>query len=415
MISEQEKNKILDAVKDGKAYAYLKKIEIRWNSIKENVYVFQKTKDDIEKRMISLCDNATVYVTDDYVFLQKKIKCKNELSYEAKIQDPIKKMFVIKNGEAKQLRDVCKTCKYMVDELVGSCRKKEHEPEDGKKYEFELKEEIKKYIKIKPGYVRTQEFYTDVDFSLKNVKERIEYYEKKGKWRKQLNSTRKNICSNCVKYKTYTCKKGYNGYKKPVKCHYTKEDLMSRLREECIVYFGSLGRAYWYFSQCGRSFDYKDPISKRVSERFISVPGKPNGKLDAKGFFMSFARYPFGIGDYGERERIVYWNRGKSEKKKHINYLSEYEYRKNHQNLIKKTRYKKEYEELLLTAYAIYSHIGSTPGQSYYMDSYSNYLVYIGIKQNKVEVGIGASKWKWSKTLKDLEDLFNSTIFDIVK
>jgi hypothetical protein len=415
MISEQEKNKILDAVKDGKAYAYLKKIEIRWNSTKSDVYVFPITDKNIEKRIISLCDNATVFLTKDYALLQKKIKCKNELSYEGKIQDPIKKIFVIKNGELHHIKDICKTCKYMVDELVGECREKEYKSDDGKIYDFEINEEIKNYLKIKPGYIRTQEFSTEVDFSLENVKERIEYYEKKGQWRKQLNSTRKNICANCVKYRTHTCKKGYSGYKTPVKCHYTKEDLMKRLKEECITDFGSLGRAFWYFSQCGKLFDYRDPISKRVSERYISVPGHPEGYDNAKGFFLSFARYPFEIGSYGYRERHRHWRKEKDVKKKHINYLSEHEYKKHHQKLLKKTRYKKEYEELLLTAYAVYKHIGSTPGQSYFMDSYSNYLVYIGIKGKEVEVGIGASKWKWSRTLKGLEDLFNTTVFNIEK
>lgn len=415
MLSDEEKNKILKAVENGKAYAFLEKVEIKWNTTKSNVYVFPITEEKVEKRMLSICDNATIFVTENYVLAQEKIKCKNELRYSGGTDNPISKVFIIKNGKANSLRDICKTCKYMVEELVGECRETEYKPTNKEISNFKLNGEIKNYLKIKPGYIRTREFSNEVDFSFKNIKERIEHYDKKGKWRKELNSTRKNICSDCVKYKTHTCKKGYAGYRKPTTCHYTKEELVERLKNECIKDFGSLGRAFWYFSQCGQSFEYNDPISKRVSTRYIAVPGNPAGEMDAKGFFMSFARYPFSIGEYGSREPHRYWRKEKDKQKKHINYLSEHEYRKNHQDLIEKTRYKTEYEELLLTVYAIYKHIGSTPGQSYFMDSYSNYLIYMGIKYGKVEVGIGASKCQWERTMKNLNDLFNTTVFNIEK
>lgn len=415
MISTEEKNKIISAVERGKAYAYLKKADLRWGSTKEDVYVFPII-DDIEKTMLTLFDNATVYVTKNYIFLKQMIQCKNEIKYATRFSDKkIIKTFIIKNREAMEPEGICKTCEHMVKSLVGECREDKYVSDEEERYIFTVKYEINNYMKIKPGYVRPNDFSSEVDFSKKNVEERLEYYEKKGNWRKKLNKTRKNTCSTCVKYRTHTCKKGYGGHREPTECHYEKEELMQRLRKECIEDFGSLGRAFWYFNQCGKSFEYKDPITKRTSTRYISVPGNPAGTLDAKGFFMSFARYPFEIGHYGAREPNRYWRKKERGEKKHINYISEYEYKKNHTDLVIKTSYKKKYEELLLTAYAIYKHIGSTPGEGYYFYSYTNYLVYLGITAGTIRVGIGASKWNWHKELKNLNDLFNVTTFNISK
>jgi len=407
-------------VKEGKAYAYVEGAEIHWRHVL-NSYVFPRSLNsikEIEKQMLSLFRNGTVYVTKNAIFVEKEIKCPNKYNFSNNSSKEVQKIFVIRNGKKETMKQLCKSCQYMVEELVGDCRRTEYEANDGHRYaelDFELKDEIKDYLEIKKGYIKDNDFSKSIDFSYSNVKERIAYYEKKGQWRKQLNSTRKNICADCVKYKTETCKKGFNGYRTPVKCHYTKDELMDRLRKECLNDFGSLGKALWFFSQCGQGITFKDPNTKRKSLRYVSVPGHPEGKLNAKGFFMAFCRYPFKIGSYGYRHQSYWWQEKKDKDKKYQNYLTLYEYKKKFPEKIVKTRYKKSLEETVLTAYAIYKYCGSSPGQGYGFCNYSNYLTYIGINREDVEVGVGASKWSHYYTVKNLRDLFNKTNLNIEK
>ena len=63
----------------------------------------------------------------------------------------------------------------------------------------------------------------------------------------------------------------------------------------------------------------------------------------------------------------------------------------------------------------IYKYMGSTPGQGMGMSSYSNYLIFLGIDVDQVEVGVGASKWDTVDKVLSLKGLFKTTYVNITK
>jgi hypothetical protein len=415
--TEKEKKKMLEAMDEGKAYSHVKKVEQDTWGNEYDFYALPnvfKNISEIKKVIKSIFDNCTIIVRPDDILSTSEIKCQNTIKNKKIFYENM--VFHIQNGEILDEKSICNRCTKLVESLVGECSSRNFQPE---KEEYNLKnrrlnDKIKEYTEIPSGYVKQKEFSNEIDFSKEHVKERMDYYSSKGQWRKKLNRTRKEVCHDCIKYRTHTCSKGWNGIRLTSKCHFTKKEMIDKLKKECLEDFGSLGRALWYFSQCGQVIKYKDPITKRKSKRFISVPGHPDGKSEAKGFFMSFVNYPYEIGDYGERDYNPYRSKINTTKK-HENYMSEYEYRKYFEDIVVDTRIKKSLEELALTAYAVYRYCGSRPGQSYYMSSYANYMTYIGINRNMVEVGLGASHWKCQSYIKDLKGLFDATVLPIEK
>ena len=423
-MNEDEKQNILEKVEKGLAYSSLSKVRIAYHDF-EDVLILPNgnlSKKEIQQKMLALFDNCTIAMQQNNAYVIKSILCPNMLK-NIRFHKEYEVM-IIEQGDVVASDKICNRCKRMVHNIVGECHNDTYSPnkQGEPNWSFRIaSSEFEKYLFIKPGYVREQDFSEDLSFSKEHVAERIEEYKDRGKWRAQLNEIRNEFCRTCIKYHTKTCKKGYTGYTKPTKCMYEKEKLIERLREETKKDFGSMARAFWYFSQCGNEFQYMDGKTKRKSMRHIAVPGSKDGDMKPKGFYMSLVRYPYGLGDYGSRTHRYSWNKdGTKAKPKYDTYIPLSQYKKEFSTLVRNVKYKKKlHEELVCIAYLIYRYICATPGAQTGLGYGTSYLIYLGINTGwseygtsssrpMVEVGVGASKYKTDRTYKELRDLFDS-------
>lgn len=422
-IGDAEAVRLLENVSKGTAYSELERIRIAHHDYKEVFVVPNNNKMVAEAKKLAqkLFDNCTVIIENTQIYVIKRMLCSNELKSIMHYKEftPI----IIEHGKICQPDKTCERCKNMVKKYVGECYSDEFVPnKQGQEgWAFRTNEPFRDFVFVKPGYVKDRDFAEDVDFTRETVEKRIEEYSDRGKWRTQLNQVRKEFCKDCVKYHTKTCQRGYNGYQKPVKCMYLKEKLIERLVAEIKVDFGSLSRAHWFFSQCGQIIQYKDPYTKRVSKRYIAVPGNRKGDLKVTGFFMSLARYPYGVGDYGNRGHRYRWRSDAQMKKdkKYENYISLERYMKEYKEILQKTKYEKKlHEELTCAAYLIYRYVTSTPGEQTGLGYGTTYLIYIsiiGTAHNVIEVGIGNSKYVSDRNVNDLRSLFDIACLSIDK
>jgi hypothetical protein len=423
---------ILNSIDEGKAYSVMARCEIGRYRDYENVHVIptmKKTLKDAEKRIKELFDNCTAIVENDHTYILPSIPCANFLqsldqsrqfytrvtNYGGTIKYESHATIVIKNGEVCKIDSICNKCKHMVKKYVGECHERKFEPNKSEiTQQFMTKPTFDEFKYIKPGYIREDDFSRSIEFTKEHIKKRIEDYEARGKWRTQLNKIRTEFCKDCIKYHTRTCQKGYSGYQHPVKCKYTEEKLKERLKAEMKQDFGSMGRAFWFFTNCGQTIQYKDKYTKRKSRRYIAIPGSNNGGYRAKGFYMSLARYPYSIGDYGTRSHR--WRSDKEKEKRYENYISLKRYDEEFAHIKQDINYKKKlHEELIYTAYLIYKHMSASPGTQTGLGYGTSYLMYLAITGHEVEVGIGNSKYISSVELKTLKDLFDRAYINIEK
>lgn len=414
---------LLENILKGTAYSELERIRIAHHDYSEVLVVPNNTKTmaDAKRRAQQLFDNCTMVIESTQMYVIKKMLCSNELKsiMNYKKFTPI----TIERGKICHPDKTCERCKYMVKKYVGECYSNDFTPnkqgEEG--WTFRTNDPFREFVFVKPGYIRDRDFSEEVDFTKENVEKRIEEYADRGKWRTQLNQVRKEFCKDCVKYHTKTCQRGYNGYQKPVKCMYLKEKLIERLVAEIKADFGSVSRAHWFFSQCGQSIQYRDPYTKRNSKRYIAVPGNRKGDLKATGFFMSFARYPYEVGDYGSRGHKYRWRSDaqKAKEKKYENYISLEKYLKEYKELLQETKYRKKlHEEVTCAAYLIYKYVTSTPGEQTGLGYGTTYLIYnsiIGTNHNVIKIGIGNSKYISDRNVNDLRALFDIACLSIDK
>ena len=114
-MEETEKNKLLDAVGKGKAYAHLNKVSIRYRREEAEFYVFPRNNDNlktVKERMLQLFDFGTVYQQEKTIFVSPEVKCPNEIKRQ--LVGDIQDTFVINCAKIQPITKICRSCKHSV-------------------------------------------------------------------------------------------------------------------------------------------------------------------------------------------------------------------------------------------------------------------------------------------------------------
>jgi len=329
-------------------------------------------------------------------------------------ESTLKDQSLLIDGAVYGKEKICEECVHFLKRMVGECTKDEVKP--SKNYQerlFVKKEMFDDLHELKRGYVKEYEFARSITFTASNIEEQIRYYAGKGQDAKKRNTIRRHTCigEKCIKYHTESCPKGWREHRKTADCLLNMEMAKNPLLQLMEQDFGSPAKAYWYFSQCNRYIDYKDPNTKRTSERLIAVPAARDGGTKAEGFFMAKPRYPYAIGDYHRVIKPRYYRGGGTEKNtrisKHEAFLPKKEYEEKYAGMVNRRAYdKKEHEDVLLAIYALYRICRITPGRSRYLyRTISEYDVSLGIDGTAGKYRYGNSTGSMSASIDSLHEL----------
>jgi hypothetical protein len=305
-----------------------------------------------------------------------------------------KEVFYIEDGVIKDNGGMCDHCEYFLKNLVGECNVKMFKRmSEWKMQPFRKTDLFGMLIEIKKGYVKERDFSKNVLFTKKNITENIDVFKKRGGKAKGRNKIRREICieKKCVKYRSAICRKGWQDYKTINECFVDKEMIDGKLIPLIKNDFGSEKKAYWYFSQCGKNIEFKDPMTKRKSGRILSVPSNKEGGTIAEGFTMAKERYPFAIGGNNE------------------SYISREDYLRLYQCTEDKTAYVPlKHRDALLAIYALYRIVAITPGKCRYLvNIMRSYDVSISISGEHGTYLCGNSRGTWHLNIDSYKDIFS--------
>ena len=118
------------------------------------VYVLENTfrsLHEIKKKLPTFFNNCTVCIANDTIWVIREVLCKKQIK---KLKsEGVAKIVVITNDLAINVDDVCSCCRNMVREYVGECRNEYFLFTTKNRRSFFLKEEFKKYKRLKEIHV----------------------------------------------------------------------------------------------------------------------------------------------------------------------------------------------------------------------------------------------------------------------
>jgi hypothetical protein len=316
-----------------------------------------------------LFDNCTVHVGDtaDYVeVILCGIYCKNVGIRKGG------KIMIVTDGIFLMDEKICEACTHYLKHLVNECGtdisgKSDCFIEKSKRVKpAKIKDEFFQFTEVKRGYILYSNFDTEIGaFSVDHVRERIEDFQDQGRFVSRKIREEERVCKTCVQYKTKMCD-GLHRHSIDTQinsgCKMTKEEFNKKMKEIIKVRYTTMSNALWYYSQCGRTFYFKDPKTKRTSNRYICMPAseKDNGKVN--GFIMVFSRYPM-----------------KMDKSRYQTFISKKEYIKHMQP--RQVKYCKKADESIFAAEAYKESV--SPGGYISISGHTNYLAYTSLEYAK--------------------------------
>lgn len=367
-VSATNKEQLLGSIEKGRAY---------YTEDNENFYLpaeaFEKgivftNKEGNEERLPfeealpRLFNNCTVEVSTDqrYVYVDTgKMRCRKDRDWSTD------KRFIIVGGEIYTEDQICEQCTNYLKYLVNECdfsapfiwkKQKDIQPE--------INEEIYGFAKVKKGHITRSNFDEEIqEFSEKHVHERINEFADRGRFVQRKLKAEGEVCKGCIRYKTKICR-GLSRHDIDDRidghCNITKEQFTKQMVVKIKRRYGSMGKALWYFTQCGKIIDYKDKQTKRTSERYICIPGSDRGDGTITGFEMCSSHYPLEI-----------------DERTHDIFISEKEFRELYTP--RPARYKKSLQDIVVAAEAYRER--KDPGQYIVTSGHTNWLAYAKIGQ----------------------------------
>jgi len=364
----KNKEQLLDSIEKGRAYytedneTFYLPVEVFKKGIVFTNKEGEEERIPFEEALPRLFDNCTVDVSTDERYVEvdtEKMRCRKDRSWSTD------KRFIIVNGEIYTGDQICEQCTNYLKQMVNECDssspfiwKKQ------KELHTEIKEELYTFATVKKGHIMRTNFDEEVhEFSEKHVRERINEFADRGRFVQRKINAESEVCKGCIKYKTKICR-GLSRYNIDDRidghCNITKEEYTKQMVDIIKRRYGSMGKALWYFSQCGKEIDYKDNQTNRSSRRYICMPGSDRGDGHITGFEMCSTYYPLEIDD-----------------KTHDIFISEKEFRKLYEPT--QTRYKKALRDIVVAAEAYRE--GKEPGQYIVTSGHTNWLAYVKIGQ----------------------------------
>jgi hypothetical protein len=382
-VNESKRNEILTAIENGRAYYIDRRND-------ESVYIYlpkeayeqgillgeieqENKKTPFKEAMVKLFDNCTIEIADKKEYVEvtlEEIKCRRAIAFE------IEKRYVIVNGKIYTGESICEQCQDYLKNLINEC-------DSSSLFKWKKKKELKNNIsdelwtfkEMKKGYLTRTNFDDEIyAFSSDKVKERIEEFEDRGRFVQDKIRTEGDVCKGCIKYKTKVCR-GLSRHnieeRRDGHCNVTKEQFSEDLEKEIKNKYGSMGKALWFFSQCGQQISFRDPNTNRESLRYISIPGTDGYGGQINGFRMAFVNYPLSI-----------------DGNTHETFISEKELRAHPDFKETKTRYAKKYRDIVVAGEAYRK--GKDPGDYIVTSGHTNYLAY-------AKIGMQSYRWAGGK------------------
>lgn len=373
-MKEKKYETLLDSIEKGRAkynngYDYYLPKE----GIERGIVVTTKSgkqRLSLEEAVPYLCNNCMIAIGPGkkYIILSAELTCPRV--YEHRLIG--EKVFAVIDGKTIEQKKMCESCQHYLKSLVNECENTEatFKGLQNQHIRSKISDELRAFPEVKKGYISYSNFSEDIhEFSREYVEERIEEFRSRGKFTAKKQKVEQKTCVGCIRYKSRVCPgitRSTINTRKDGHCRLTKEAFTERMEQEVIHRYGSLAKAFWFFSQCGTEIDYKDPCTKRQSRRYISLPAKGPFSTKIEGFKMCSVNYPLYISS-----------------SKHETYISAKEFKKEFPNDVKRTkRYSKKYKDIVLAAEAYRK--GKEQGQDILTSGHHNYLAYakIGERDN---------------------------------